>query len=136
MPTMRIWISRLLIGIVTAWNLQAAAAFILYPSAFTFAFELSGVAGQAAVRGFGVLVLMWNVPYLAALWNPERYRLALVLSLLMQFIGLVGESCMLFTLPGGHAVLGDSILRFIVFDGIGLVLLAIAWVMGQVNSRG
>ena len=128
------WLSRLLIGLVTAWNLQAAIAFIFTPSGFVRAYELSDIPGEAAIRGVGVLFLMWNVPYLFAVVDPVRYRLALTLSLLMQLTGLVGETFIYFTLPAGHDLLGGSILRFIAFDGAGLFLLAIAWVMGKSNK--
>ena len=95
-------------------------------------FELTGVPGAAAVRGTGILFVMWNVPYLVALWNPRVYRLVLGIMLVMQFVGLVGESLILFTLPGGHALLSESILRFIIFDGSGLVLLAAAfWILNR-----
>ena len=42
-------------------------------------------------------------------------------------IGLVGESLLLVSLPSGNATLGESVLRFILFDAAGLVLLGIAW---------
>ena len=86
--TIRPWIARLLIGIVIAWNLQSAFVFIFFPGRFVNAYELSGTAGEAAIRGFGVLFLMWNVPYLFALKDPVRYQLALTFALLMQSIGL------------------------------------------------
>ena len=124
---MRIWTSRLLIALVTAWNIQAAVIFIISPQMFVHAYELSGTAGEAAVRGVGVLFLMWNVPYLFAVYNPIRYSIALTFALLMQLTGLLGESYILFTLPMEHTVLRTSILRFILFDGTGLVLLLIAW---------
>lgn len=124
---MRIWFSRLLIGIVTAWNLQAALIFISSPNMFAGAYELSDVPGEAALRGIGVLFLMWNVPYLVALWDPIRFRRELILALAMQFIGLIGESMILSTLPNEHIVLRTSIIRFVIFDGIGLLLLMIAY---------
>jgi len=127
--SLRLWIARLLIGFVTAWNLQAAFVFIFAPSGFVRAYELSGTAGEAAIRGFGVLFLMWNVPYLFAVKDPIRYQLALTLALLMQFIGLIGETYILSTLTVEHTLLKTSILRFIIFDGIGLLLLAIARLM-------
>jgi hypothetical protein len=128
----RLWISRLWIGLVTAWNLQAALAFILWPEQYAPGFELTGVPGAAAVRGTGILFVMWNVPYLVALWHPRKYRLALRLALAMQFIGLIGESLILFTLPSGHALLRTSITRFIAFDASGLVLLAVAfWLLNR-----
>jgi hypothetical protein len=128
---MRIWITRLLIATVTAWNLQAACVFILSPVTFVNAYELSGVPGEAAVRGIGVLFLMWNVPYITALWDPVRYKLALFFTVIMQFIGLVGESYILSTLPPEHSMLHTSILRFIVFDGAGLIMLFAAFAIGS-----
>jgi hypothetical protein len=130
----RLWIARLLIGLVTAWNLQAALTFILWPEQYTPGFELTGVPGAVAVRGTGILFLMWNMPYLFALWHPCRYRLALGLALVMQVIGLVGESLMLFTLPGGHALLRASITRFIAFDASGLALLVVAFWLSNLNT--
>ena len=126
---MRVWIARLLIGVVTAWNLQAAFIFIFSPDRFAPSYELSGVAGEAAVRGIGVLFLMWNVPYLFALQNPVRYQLALCFALLMQFTGLVGESYILSTLSAENAILKSSISRFIIFDGAGLLLLVLAFLL-------
>jgi len=137
MPVMRIWFARLFIGIVTAWNLQAAVIFIFSPSRFVQAYELSGTAGEAAVRGVGVLFLMWNVPNLFALQNPIRYRLALTLSLLMQLIGLIGESYILSTLSLEHVILRSSVFRFIAFDGAGLIFLVTAYLLtrGESNSN-
>ena len=123
----RLWFARFLIAIVTAWNLQAALVFILWPERFAPGFELTGVPGAAAVRGIGILFVMWNVPYLAALWHPRKFRLALGMALTMQFVGLVGESLILVTLPQGHPLLRASIIRFFTFDGSGLLLLAAAF---------
>lgn len=125
----RLWISRLLIGLVTAWNLQAALTFILWPEQYMPGFELTGVPGVEA----GILFLMWNVPYLVALWHPCRYRLALGLALAMQVIGLVGESVILLTLPGEHASLRASITRFITFDASGLILLVAAFWLSNLD---
>ena len=131
----RQWIARLLIGIVTLWNLQSAFVFIFSPSRFVNAYELSGTAGEAAIRGFGVLFLMWNVPYLFALKDPVRYQLALIFALLMQSIGLIGECYIFSTIAVEHILLRNSILRFIIFDGIGLLLLAIAYWITKTKSK-
>jgi len=128
---MRLWTTRLLITIVAAWNLQAALIFIISPESFVHAYELSGVAGEAAVRGVGILFLMWNVPYVFAAIHPIRFRLGLVFALLMQLIGLLGESYIFSTLTVEHAVLRGSISRFIIFDGTGLVLLFFAWLLSR-----
>ena len=124
---MRIWISRLLVALVTAWNLQAAVLFIVSPQTVVGGYELSGATGEAAVRGVGVLFLMWNVPYVFAVIHPIRYKLALTFALLMQIIGVIGESYILSTLTVEHVALRTSILRFIYFDGSGLILLFLAW---------
>jgi hypothetical protein len=131
---MRNWISRLLIGLVTAWNLQAAILFIFSPQTFVHAYEISGAAGVAAIRGVGVLFLMWNVPYVFATIDPIRYRLGLVFALLMQLVGLIGETYILSTLPVGHLALRSSIMRFIAFDFAGLIMLCVAYLLLKKNN--
>ena len=123
---LRLWAARLLIAVVVAWNLQAALIFLLTPERFAPGFELSGVPGAAAVRGIAVLFIMWNIPYLVALWQPRRNRLALWEALVMQAVGVIGESLILISLPAGHAMLHASILRFIAFDASGVVALGLA----------
>lgn len=132
---MQRWLPSLSISLVTAWNLQAAFQFIFWPGLFVQAYELSGAAGEAAVRGVGVLFLMWNIPYLFALFDPIRFRLALTLALLMQLTGLLGESYILSTLAMEHVILRTSLLRFIAFDGFGLALLFAAWILTRKRER-
>ena len=122
----RLWLARLLIAAVIAWNLQAAFIFLANPDAYAPAFELSGIPGAAAVRGIAVLFVMWNVPYLVACWQPRRYRLSLWEALVMQALGVLGETFILLSLPAGHTLLADSILRFIAFDAVGLPALGAA----------
>ena len=127
--TIRLWLGRLLIGIVLLWNVQCALAFLIAPATFAPGFELSGAAGEAAVRGMGVLFLMWNVPYAVALWHPVRHRVSLYEAVAMQTIGLIGESLILLSLGGAHPVAAGSVTRFIAFDGAGVVLLVLAaWI--------
>jgi hypothetical protein len=128
---MRLWLARALIFTVIAWNLQAAVAFLFSPGAFASGFELSGVPGAAAVRGIAVLFVMWNVPYLVACWHPQKHSLALKEALAMQSIGLLGESWIYLSLAAEHTLLQSSIFRFISFDGAGLVLLVIAFVLAK-----
>ena len=122
----RLWLARLLIAAVISWNLQAAFIFLANPDAYAPAFELSGIPGAAAVRGIAVLFVMWNVPYLVACWQPRRYRLSLWEALVMQALGVLGETFILLSLPAGHTLLADSILRFIAFDAAGLPALGAA----------
>lgn len=119
----RVWAARLLIAVVVAWNLECALVFWLNPGIFAPGFELAGIPGAAAVRGFAVLFVMWNIPYLVALWHPQRHRLSLWEALAMQTVGVIGESFILFSLPAGYAILHASLLSFITFDASGVIAL-------------
>jgi hypothetical protein len=140
----RLWLGRILIGAVILWNVQCAVAFLVAPGTYAPGFEMVGPAGEAMLRGMGVLFLMWNVPYVVALLHPVRYRTSLYEAVAMQAIGLVGESLILRTLVGGHPAVTMTLLRFIAFDAAGLALLALAaWITrgfrqgggGEVDSR-
>jgi hypothetical protein len=119
----RLCASRLLIAVVIAWNLECALVFWFNPGIFAPGFELAGIPGAAAMRGFAVLFVMWNIPYLVALWHPQHNRLSLWEALAMQTVGVIGESFILFSLPAGHGILHASLLRFITFDAAGVVVL-------------
>jgi len=121
-----LWISRLLIAAVTLMNLQAAFLFILKPQDYAPGFEMSGAAGEAMVRGMGLLFLMWNIPYIFAVLHPVRQFISLVEAVIMQFIGVTGESLILLGLHGEHPIIQASVRRFIFFDGAGLVVLLAA----------
>ncbi len=131
-----IWAARVLIGIVVFWNLLAAFQFLIHPGMYAPGFELEGTAGAAIIQGMGLLFVMWNIPYLFALWNPIRNRLSLMEAVIMQIIGAAGETVLLATLPGNHPVIHDTVIRFILFDGAGVLLLMIAWVISQKRTPG
>jgi hypothetical protein len=114
------------VGAVLLANVQCAVAFWLAPASYAPMYELEGAAGQAVVQGIAVLFLMWNVPYAVALCHPRRYRLALWQAVVMQALGVAGESLIWWQIPAAHAVLRGSLLRFIVFDAGGLVALCVA----------
>ena len=117
---LRVWAARLLIAVVVAWNLECALAFLLNPGLYGPGFELTGIPGEMAVRGFAVLFIMWNIPYLVALLNPQRNRVSLWEALAMQIIGVIGESLILFSIPVEHSILHTSVVRFITFDASGV----------------
>ena len=123
---LRLWLARLLIAYVLFVNVQSAVLFLLQPEAYAPGFELSGAAGAGMLRGMGLLFLMWNVPYAVALSHPVRRRVSLYEALVMQAIGLFGETYLLLSLPSGHPALVNSVGRFILFDGIGLAALVVA----------
>jgi hypothetical protein len=127
----RLWTARLLIAAVVVWNLQCALVFLLNPGVFAPGFELTGLPGEAAVRGFAVLFVMWNIPYLVALWNPQHHRISLWEAAAMQVVGVIGESLILFSIPIEHVTLHASLLRFITFDAAGVVLLIGAVVLSR-----
>ena len=138
-PSLCLWIARLLIGVVFALNVQCALAFLIAPSAFAPGFELSSAVGDGAisdgmVRGLGILFLMWNVPYAVALSDPVRRSVSLWEACGMQVIGLTGETFLLLTFPAGHPAVRETVVRFILFDGLGLVALGAAlWITLQVR---
>jgi hypothetical protein len=123
------------IAVVLIWNAQCAIAFLVAPATHAAGFELSGAAGEAAVRGIGVLFLMWNVPYAVALWHPVRHRVSLYEALAMQAIGLLGESLILLSIPAALALARASISRFILFDAAGLALLIVALALTRAHSQ-
>jgi hypothetical protein len=130
-PDLRLWAARLLIAIVVAWNLECALTFLISPGLYAPGFELAGIPGEAAVRGTAVLFVMWNIPYVVALWQPHRHRISLWEALIMQVTGLLGESLILWSIPAGHTILQSSLVRFIGFDAAGVLLLIGAVVLAR-----
>lgn len=129
------WGARIAVAIVFVVNVQCALSFALWPGSFAGAYELSGVAGDTAVRGIGVAFLMWNATYPLVVWQPRRFRFLFGVILAQQAIGLAGESWILATLPPGHGVLAASIGSFIAFDAFGLVIMAAAFAWLAVACR-
>ncbi len=122
----RLLLPRVLIFLVLAMNLQCALTYIFNPLPYVAPFELSGEPGRAAVIGIGILFVMWQVPYAFALVHPLRNHRSLVEAVIMQAIGLLGETLLLRSIPSAHLILSASILRFIIFDAAGLLLLLVA----------
>ena len=122
----QLWAGRALITAVTLMNLQAAFQFMLFPKEYAWGFELGGTPGSAMMQGVGLLFLMWNIPYIFAAVHPVKNFISLIEAVIMQFIGVVGESWLLSRLPGEHPLINASVGRFIIFDGAGLGLLIVA----------
>lgn len=130
-----VWIARALIAVVLFLNLQAAVLTIFRPQDYVSAFQLEGEPGRVAVVGVGILFLMWQVPYIFALLNPLKNRRSLLEAVIMQGIGLVGESVLLTTISPEYEMLRGSIRRYSQFDAGGLVLLMIALVVISAKFR-
>ena len=122
-------LARLLLALVLISNLYAAAGFLFTPQQFIASYELAGAPGEAAVAGMGLLFLMWQVPYVVALIDPLGHKISLVEAVIMQSLGVIGETFILLRIPAQHVVLKSGIARFIVFDLAGLALLVIAWLI-------
>jgi len=128
------WLTRLVVGAVFFFNVTCALAFIARPEGYAPAFEVEGVPGLVLVRGMGVLFLMWNATYPPVLVRPGQNRTLFAVLLVQQAIGLAGEMWMWVTLPPGHDALRTTGLRFIAFDGIGLVGMGLLfWLTGRWN---
>ena len=124
-----LWLARLALIVVFCFNVSCALAFVARPEAYAPGFEVSGAVGEILVRGIGILFLMWNVTYPLAIWHPWRYRWLFLIIIAQQAIGLTGETWMLLTLPPGHAPLAATGLRFIAFDGGGLVAMLVTFAL-------
>lgn len=130
-----IWLARILVGVVLVINVQCAIAFLLDPVRYAPAYELIGIPGKAAIQGFGILFLMWNVPYTVAFFNPIHHRISLYEADIMQLIGLIGETFIYIGLPPGYLILKGSLLRFMIFDGLGLLVLLLATLIVKGNCQ-
>ena len=125
----RDWIARVLVAIVFFINVQCALQFVIWPDAYVGAYQLEGASAEAIVRSFGICFLMWNATYPPVIARPARYRVLFGVMIAQQVIGLVGESLLYTTLGPALPILASSVMRFIIFDGAGLVLLAIAFAL-------
>ncbi|MFZ3070810.1 MAG: hypothetical protein WA110_06810 [Anaerolineaceae bacterium] len=130
----RVWVERFFIGIVLFLNLQAAIGYIFNPRTYLGSFELEGTPATAALAGTGILFAMWQVPYCFAVVNPVKYKTSLVEAVLMQAIGLIGETWLRTRIEPAHTILRGSLLRFIIFDAGGLVLLLIAFLLVHIGQ--
>ncbi|MES0360575.1 MAG: hypothetical protein ABUK20_06640 [Anaerolineales bacterium] len=122
-----LWLARIIVGAVFLMNVSCALAFILQPESYSPGFEVAGVPGMIYVQGLGILFLMWNATYPLVIFHPIRYRALFVVVLIQQAIGFAGETWLWLTLPPGHSPLRATGLRFIIFDGIGLITMAGAY---------
>jgi hypothetical protein len=125
------WIARGLIAPVVFFNLECSFAFLIYPELYAPSFNLVDPTGIHMVQGFGLLFLMWNIPYIFALVDPIKHNTSLKEAVIMQAIGVIGESILLQSVKAEYLALHASVIRFIIFDGAGLVLLLIAFWISQ-----
>ena len=131
-----LWLARVIVGAVFLMNVSCALAFILQPGKYSPGFEVAGVPGRIYVQGMGILFLMWNATYPPVIFHPIRYRALFVVVLIQQAIGFAGETLLWLTLPAGHLPLRASGLRFMLFDGIGLIAMAGAyWLLMRQRTR-
>jgi len=125
----RVWLARMLVAAVCGWNLSAALPMILRPTdmAGSFAVAACGRGGMIMVQGLGVAFLMWQVPFVPTVWDPRHNRVTFLCLIVMQMVGLAGETLMLASLSEGSPALRATGLRFVAFDGAGLILLIVGY---------
>ncbi len=121
------WAARGAAGLVFLVNVACALAFLLQPELYAPAFELDGTPGRIVVQAFGLLFLMWNATYPPVLWRPRAHFTLFGVVLVQQALGLAGETWLWLGLPPAHAALAGTGLRFILFDGFGLLIMAAAY---------
>lgn len=118
---------RISVGIVLLINIYCSLVFILFPDSYQWSFELAGDIGPYFIQTLGILFFMWNIPYMFAFFDPVKFRTSYLESILMQSIGLIGETLLVNSIPLHHSILRGSIFRFILFDGFGLFLLLLGF---------
>ena len=131
----RVWVTRVLVALVFFINVQCALQFIIWPDAYTGAYQLEGASAEAIVRSFGICFLMWNATYPPVIARPEKHRALFGVMIAQQVIGLVGESALYTTLGPALPILASSVMRFIIFDGAGLVLLVVAFALTHAKQQ-
>ena len=134
MSNKRLWSARVLIGLVLFFNLQCALVFLWRPEDYMAGFGLSGAAGMGMLRALGLLFVMWNVPYIFACIHPIKHRISLIEALIMQAIGLLGETLILLCGNYQDALIRSTVTRFILFDGSGLLLLLMAFALTRAGE--
>jgi hypothetical protein len=122
------WIARVMVFIVFFWNVQSALEFIMIPEGSIASYELAGVSGIVALQGIGVAFLMWNATYPVVIFKPIKFMVVYGIVLVQQIIGLIGESYILSTIPLDYYILRGSIIRFIIFDGAGFIMMVIPFI--------
>jgi hypothetical protein len=123
------------VGLVLLDNVECAAAFLLNPEIYLAGFGLSGVVGASMVRGMGILFLMWNVPYAFAFLHPAKRAVSLYEAVIMQGIGLAGETWLSTLIPASQDLIRQTLQRFILFDGAGLAALLLAVLLVRKAAR-
>ena len=132
----RIWVARALVALVFFVNVQCAFQFIVWPGAYTAAYQVEGASAEVMVQTVGICFLMWNATYPPVIARPDSYRMLFGVVIAQQVIGLVGETLLLMNLQPELDVLASSILRFIAFDAVGLVLLIAASFLARGLAKG
>jgi hypothetical protein len=122
-----IWLARAALGLVFLLNIECALAFLVQPEQYAGSFETSGIPGKVLVQSLGILFLMWNATYPPVLLRPNAQRTLFAIILLQQLIGVIGETWLWWKLPAGHPIISQTGQRFILFDGVGLLLMAAAY---------
>ncbi|MDR1358271.1 MAG: hypothetical protein LBJ48_02790 [Coriobacteriales bacterium] len=131
------WIARAAVLFIFLGNMWCALAFLVSPGYYALSFELTGVPGSIAIQGLAVAFLMWNATYPLVIINPVRYRAMFAVVLVQQALGLVCETILYTQIGAGHEQLASSLLRFIGFDGAGLLVMGAAYIVLSIGlARG
>jgi hypothetical protein len=111
--------------------MSCAISFIIDPSQGTVGYELSGVGAIAAIRGMGVIMLMWNISYIPLIYRPSRFRCMFVVVIIQQLIAVAGDMYVVLFDASSASMLYDSVTRFLMFDIAGIVLLIISYFLSR-----
>ena len=133
------WLARIAVLIVFILNVMCAIQFIAEPMRYAGAYGLPATQESAAmVAGLGVAFLMWNVTYPAVIVSPRRFRALYMVVLIQQLVGLIGESFIWWRLINaglGSGLMAAGIMRFVVFDAGGLIIMLAAFIVLAMAER-
>lgn len=122
-------VARIAFTAVFTLNVMCALQFIVAPGEYVGAYQLESMGAEAAIQGYGVVFLMWNVTYPLFIFKPLKHLALGAIILVQQLIGCIGETCILLTLPAeGADLLASSIQRFIAFDAGGLIVMIVTFI--------
>jgi hypothetical protein len=124
------WVARIAVLAVFLINVSCALGFLIDPVGSAISYGIEGAQGPVAMQGMAVTFLMWNTTYPLVIFNPGKNIKVYIIVLAQQLVGLIGESLILATMDAAvrNDALMGSVLKFIAFDGGGLIIMGAAFI--------
>jgi hypothetical protein len=124
----RLQLSRAAVGIVLFLNIQCAVQFLASPQITRRVLNFQE-HGRNSYSRYGNLIPYVECALCFCLNPPVKYRISYFQAVIMQFIGLLGETFLWIVIPSENALIAANISRFIIFDGTGLVFMTFGYLL-------